>query len=43
MIPLSTLVTISPQGGTELTNRFNLLRSVEFNGCRGAGMRRARR
>jgi HAE1 family hydrophobic/amphiphilic exporter-1 len=32
MIPLGTIVTISPQGGTELTNRFNLLRSVEFNG-----------
>jgi HAE1 family hydrophobic/amphiphilic exporter-1 len=37
MIPLSTLVTIDPQGGTELTNRFNLLRSVEFNGVPGAG------
>jgi HAE1 family hydrophobic/amphiphilic exporter-1 len=37
MIPLSTLVTITPQGGTELTNRFNLLRSVEFNGTPGAG------
>jgi HAE1 family hydrophobic/amphiphilic exporter-1 len=37
MIPLSTLVTISPQGGTELTNRFNLLRSVEFNGVPGPG------
>jgi HAE1 family hydrophobic/amphiphilic exporter-1 len=32
MIPLSTLVTISSQAGTELTNRFNLMRSVEFNG-----------
>ena len=28
MIPLGTLVTISSQAGTELTNRFNLLRSV---------------
>ena len=37
MVPLSTLVTISPQGGTELTNRFNLLRSVEFNGVPGRG------
>jgi HAE1 family hydrophobic/amphiphilic exporter-1 len=37
MIPLSTLVTITPQGGTELTNRFNLLRSVEFNGVPGRG------
>ena len=49
MIPLSTLVTITPQGGTELTNRFNLLRSVEFNGVPGcrlrlrAGADRARR
>src|SRR5512134_3329498 len=32
MIPLGTLVTITPQAGTELTNRFNLLRSVELNG-----------
>jgi HAE1 family hydrophobic/amphiphilic exporter-1 len=37
MIPLGTLVTIAPQGGTELTNRFNLLRSVEFNGVPGRG------
>jgi len=37
MIPLSTLVTIAPQGGTELTNRFNLLRSVEFNGVPARG------
>src|SRR5262245_1297864 len=37
MIPLGTLVTITPQGGTELTNRFNLLRSVEFNGVPGRG------
>lgn len=37
MIPLATLVTITPQGGTELTNRFNLLRSVEFNGVPGRG------
>jgi HAE1 family hydrophobic/amphiphilic exporter-1 len=37
MIPLGTLVTISAQGGTELTNRFNLLRSVEFNGVPGRG------
>ena len=33
MIPLGTLVTISPQGGTELTNRFNLLRSIELQGA----------
>jgi HAE1 family hydrophobic/amphiphilic exporter-1 len=37
MIPLGTLVTITPQGGTELTNRFNLLRSVEMNGVPGRG------
>jgi HAE1 family hydrophobic/amphiphilic exporter-1 len=37
MIPLGTLVTISPQGGTELTNRFNSLRSVEFNGVPARG------
>ncbi|MGH7473831.1 MAG: efflux RND transporter permease subunit, partial [Candidatus Methylomirabilales bacterium] len=37
MIPLATLVTITPQGGTELTNRFNLLRSVEFNGVPARG------
>ena len=39
MIPLGTLVTITAQGGTELTNRFNLLRSVEFNGRAGARLR----
>jgi HAE1 family hydrophobic/amphiphilic exporter-1 len=37
MIPLGTLVTIASQAGTELTNRFNLLRSVEFNGVPGRG------
>jgi HAE1 family hydrophobic/amphiphilic exporter-1 len=37
MIPLGTLVTISPQSGTELTNRFNLLRSVEMNGVPARG------
>jgi HAE1 family hydrophobic/amphiphilic exporter-1 len=37
MIPLGTLVTITSQGGTELTNRFNLLRSVELNGVPGRG------
>jgi HAE1 family hydrophobic/amphiphilic exporter-1 len=37
MVPLGTLVTITAQGGTELTNRFNLLRSVEFNGVPGRG------
>jgi HAE1 family hydrophobic/amphiphilic exporter-1 len=37
MIPLGTLMTVTPQGGTELTNRFNLLRSVELNGVPGRG------
>jgi HAE1 family hydrophobic/amphiphilic exporter-1 len=37
MLPLGTLVTITPQGGTELTNRFNLLRSVEMNGVPARG------
>ena len=37
MIPLATIFTISSQAGTELTNRFNLLRSVEFNGTSGRG------
>jgi HAE1 family hydrophobic/amphiphilic exporter-1 len=37
MVPLGTLVTIEAQSGTELTNRFNLLRSVELQGIPGAG------
>ncbi len=37
MIPLSTLVTLTSQAGTELTNRFNLLRSVELQGVPGRG------
>jgi len=37
MIPLGTLVTITSQAGTELTNRFNLLRSVEMQGVPGRG------
>jgi len=37
MIPLGTLVTISSLAGTELTNRFNLLRSVELQGVPAAG------
>jgi HAE1 family hydrophobic/amphiphilic exporter-1 len=37
MIPLGTLVTISSQAGTELTTRFNLLRSVELNGVPARG------
>ena len=37
MIPLGTLVTISSQQGTEMTNRFNLLRSVELYGAPAPG------
>jgi HAE1 family hydrophobic/amphiphilic exporter-1 len=37
MIPLSTLVTIRNIAGTELTNRFNLLRSVEIQGAPARG------
>jgi HAE1 family hydrophobic/amphiphilic exporter-1 len=37
MIPLSTLVTISSAPGTEITTRFNLLRSVEINGTPARG------
>src|SRR5499426_3573789 len=37
MIPLSTLVTITQVPGTELTTRFNLLRSVELNGVPARG------
>jgi HAE1 family hydrophobic/amphiphilic exporter-1 len=37
MIPLSTLVTVEPSTGAELTVRFNLLRAVEVNGQAGPG------
>jgi hydrophobic/amphiphilic exporter-1 (mainly G- bacteria), HAE1 family len=37
MIPLSTLVTITSRPGTEITTRFNLLRSVEINGTPARG------
>jgi HAE1 family hydrophobic/amphiphilic exporter-1 len=37
MIPLSTLVTIKDNPGTELTTRFNLLRSVELQGAPALG------
>ncbi|MGE5848644.1 MAG: efflux RND transporter permease subunit, partial [Candidatus Methylomirabilota bacterium] len=37
MIPLSTLVTIKDVAGTELTTRFNLLRSVEIQGAPARG------
>jgi HAE1 family hydrophobic/amphiphilic exporter-1 len=37
MIPLSTLLTIRAIAGTELTTRFNLLRSVEIQGAPARG------
>ena len=37
MVPLSTLVSINDTAGTELTTRFNLLRSVELQGAPGRG------
>ena len=37
MIPLSTLLTIKPISGTEITNRFNLFRSVELSGVPAPG------
>jgi len=37
MIPLGTLMTVRSGPGTEITNRFNLLRSVEINGVPGPG------
>jgi len=37
MIPLSTLLAITPVSGTEITNRFNLFRSVELSGVPAAG------
>jgi len=37
MIPLSTLVTITREPGTEITNRFNLFRSVEVTGVPAQG------
>ncbi|HEU4433369.1 MAG TPA: multidrug efflux RND transporter permease subunit, partial [Pyrinomonadaceae bacterium] len=37
MVPLSTLVSIQDIAGTELTTRFNLLRSVEMQGSPARG------
>jgi HAE1 family hydrophobic/amphiphilic exporter-1 len=37
MVPLSTLVSINDIAGTELTTRFNLLRSVELQGAPARG------
>jgi len=38
MIPLGTLVKVSSQQGAEMTNRFNLLRSVELYGAPAPGI-----
>jgi len=37
MVPLSTLVNVKRQPGTEQTTRFNLFRSVEISGIPGQG------
>jgi len=37
MVPLSTLVHVTSEPGTEITNRFNLFRSVEINGVPAQG------
>ncbi len=37
MVPLSTLLTITSDPGTEVTYRFNLFRSVEITGIPGPG------
>jgi HAE1 family hydrophobic/amphiphilic exporter-1 len=37
MAPLGTIMAVTSQAGTELTNRFNLLRSVELQGVPGRG------
>jgi len=37
MVPLSTLVSVNDTAGTEITTRFNLLRSVELTGAPAAG------
>jgi HAE1 family hydrophobic/amphiphilic exporter-1 len=37
MVPLSTLVNVDDSAGTEITTRFNLLRSVELTGAPARG------
>ncbi|MGE5801353.1 MAG: efflux RND transporter permease subunit, partial [Gemmatimonadota bacterium] len=37
MVPLSTMVRVTPSSGTEITTRFNLFRSVEISGVPAAG------
>jgi hydrophobic/amphiphilic exporter-1 (mainly G- bacteria), HAE1 family len=43
MIPLSTLVTVTPSPGTEVTVRYNLFRSVEISGQAAPGYSSGRR
>ncbi|MEQ1634062.1 MAG: efflux RND transporter permease subunit, partial [Planctomycetota bacterium] len=37
MVPLSTIASVTSSAGTEVTNRFNLFRSVEISGVPGRG------
>ncbi|HKX45345.1 MAG TPA: multidrug efflux RND transporter permease subunit, partial [Planctomycetota bacterium] len=37
MVPLATMVSVTTEPGTEITNRFNLFRSVELTGTPGRG------
>jgi len=37
MVPLSTLLRVTPSSGTEITTRFNLFRSVEITGVPAPG------
>jgi multidrug efflux pump subunit AcrB len=37
MVPLSTLVTITPTSGPQFTNRFNLYRAAQLTGAAGPG------
>ncbi len=37
MIPLSTLITVTPSSGAEITTRYNLFRSVEVSGGAAPG------
>jgi HAE1 family hydrophobic/amphiphilic exporter-1 len=37
MVPLSTMMNVTTESGTEITTRFNLFRSVEISGVPGPG------
>jgi hydrophobe/amphiphile efflux-1 (HAE1) family protein len=37
MVPLSTMMNVTTEAGTEITTRFNLFRSVEISGIPGRG------